>query len=242
MSMELPYKLGGKLDRLDPRDKRFRDRVTPARVAASKATDRKVWPMVGPAMRIDQGAEGTCVTHAATNVLMAGPSEHPLYPNFQSEDLAHQFARTLYAETSGDPTFQKGMFPRDAAAGLLARGLIGSYWRITSTEELITALLTHGPVSITLPWYVSMYYRNNALSSAYGKWWVRVNTGSAQVGYHEVAATGIDLAPDNGAPPWLRIENSWGHGWAENGIALIALTDFERIQTYDHWTYDEVAF
>jgi hypothetical protein len=238
--MPQPYALGAKPDRYDPRDYRF---APPLSVALNASTiDRKFYTMVGPDFRINQGNEGTCVGHATTNVLLAGASEHDTYAEFQTEEGAHQFARRLYLEASGDTTYKQGMHPRDACAKLLEWGLIDSYWKVLQVDDIITCLLTYGPVTIAVPWYGSMYYNDGRLSKAYGNQWIKVNLDSEHVGYHDLALTGVDMAPDNGAPPFVRVENSWGSGWLANGTARLTIESFRRLNIWDNWTFAEKPF
>ena len=204
--------------------------------------DRKFYTMVDKDFRINQGSEGTCVGHAATNVLLAGPSPHRTYAEFQTEELAHQFARNLYLEASGDATYQQGMYPRDACAELLSDDLITSYWKVLQVEDVITALLTFGPVMIAVPWYYSMFYGDAILKKAYGNYWIKVNLESTHVGYHCVALTGIDLDPDGGAPPFVRIQNSWGSEWGANGTGRLTIESFRRLNLWDNWTFAEASF
>jgi len=232
-----PYPLGAKPDRPDYRD--YKMRVSSM---AQVTADRKFYTMVDKDFRINQGGEGTCVGHAATNVLLAGPSLHRTYAEFQTEELAHQFARNLYLEASGDATYQQGMYPRDACAELLSDDLITSYWKVLQVEDVITALLTFGPVMIAVPWYVSMFYGDLTLRNAYGNYWVRVNLESQHVGYHCIALTGIDLDPDDGAPPFVRIQNSWGSEWGANGTARLTIESFRRLNLADNWTFAEASF
>jgi len=239
---EEEYKLGAMPDRYDPRDYQFKTTLAPGLAEEAKTTDRKFYSMVNPDFRINQGAEGTCVGHAATNVLLSGPSPHPAYEPFQTEELAHQFARKLYLDGSGDSTYQQGMFPRDACAELLKDGLIESYWKVLQVEDVITALLTFGPVMITVPWYGSMYGKDNALSATYGNFWIKVNLESTHVGYHEIAFTGIDMAPNGGAPAFFRVQNSWGAGWGANGTARLSVESFRRLNIWDNWTFKEKSF
>jgi hypothetical protein len=238
--MELPYALGAKRDRPDPRDYLFKPPLSV--VLNATAVDRKFYTMVNPDFRINQGNEGTCVGHGDTNLLMAGASEHKTYPDFQTEELAHQFARRLYVEASGDLTYKKGMQPRDACAKLLEWELIDSYWTVPQVDDVITALLTYGPVGLTLPWYFSMYDNQASMSKVYGNWWIKVNMDSDLAGYHWVAATGVDLDPDDGAPPWIRIENSWGSGWGYNGTGRLTVENFRRLNTWGNWTFAEKPF
>lgn len=227
----MTYSLGAIPDRHDPRDYQF---STMALHAEAAAVDRKFYTMVNPDFRIDQGSEGTCVGHAATNVLLAGPSPHRDYVSFETEELAHQFARRLYLEASGDTTYQRGMYPRDACAELLEWGLIESYWKVVTVEDLVTALLTFGPVMLTVPWYASMY---NVVGG-----YIRVNLTSTHVGYHELAITGIDMAPDSGVPPFVRIQNSWGSDWGTNGTAKLTIENLRLLNIFDNWAFRETAF
>lgn len=223
--------LGAIPDRHDPRDYQLETALLAPEAAG---IDRKFYTMVNPDFRINQGSEGTCVGHAATNVLLAGPSPHRTYPDFQTEELAHQFARKLYLEGSGDTTYQLGMFPRDACAVLLEWHLIESYWKVMQIEDITTALLTFGPVIMTVPWYSSMY-------SPVGGY-IRVNLSSTHVGYHEIALTGIDMAPDNGVPPFVRMQNSWGPEWGTNGTSKITVENLRLLNIYDSWAFKELAF
>jgi len=232
-----PYPLGAKPDRPDFRDYKMRVNSLP-----QITTDRKFYTMVDKDFRINQGSEGTCVGHAATNVLLAGPSPHPNYAEFQTEELAHQFARTLYLDASGDTTYQQGMYPRDACAELLSDNLITSYWKVLQVEDVTTALLTFGPVMLAIPWYASMFYGDGRLKNAYGNYWIKVNLESEHVGYHAIAAIGIDLDPDDGAPPFIRIQNSWGSGWGANSTARLTIESFRRLNLMDNWTYAEASF
>jgi hypothetical protein len=235
----LPYPLGAKPDRRDPRDLLY---VPPRQVVLeAKAIDRKMYTMVGPDFRINQLREGTCVGHGDTNLLMAGASEHRAYTDFATEESAHQFARKLYFETTGDATYQQGAYPRDACAKLLEWGLIDSYWRVPEVDDVITTLLTFGPVGLALPWYVSMYDDQGSLSKVYGNWWIKVNMESEHVGYHWIVATGVDLAPDDGAPPWIRLLNSWGT-WGYNGTGRLTVENFRRLNLGDNWTFAEKVF
>ena len=226
----MSYSLGAKPDRPDPRDFKLPAKVPPPGLAG----ERKFYTMVSPDFRINQGGEGTCVAHAATNLLLAGPSPHKTYPDFQTEEKAHQFARKLYLEASGDITYQQGMYPRDACAELLERGLISSYWKVEQVEDITSALLSFGPVMITVPWYSSMYN----VAGGY----IKVNLSSTHVGYHEIAVTGVDMAPDNGVVPFVRIQNSWGNGWGTNGTAKLTVENLRLLNIWDNWTFKEVRF
>ena len=229
----MTYSLGAKPDRPDPRDYQLE---TALLAPEASAIDRKFYTMVNPDFRINQGAEGTCVGHAATNVLLAGPSPHRDYVSFQTEELAHQFARRLYLEASGDTTYQQGMYPRDACAELLRDELIESYWKVLQPDDIITALLTFGPVMVAWPWYESMYMTVGT------KAYLKVNLASTHVGYHCLALTGIDMAPDDGGLPFVRLQNSWGSDWGKDGTARVTIENLRLLNIWDNWAFKEVPF
>ena len=238
----MAYSLGAIPDRYDPRDYDFRTLVGVPVAEAAKATDRKMYSMVSPDFRIDQGSEGTCVGHGHTNILMAGPTPHKSYLDFQTEDRAHQFARRLYFDATGDSTYQQGAWPRDACASLVNWGLIDSYWSVPEVEDIVTALLVFGPVGIAVPWYESMYYGDSAMANDYGNYWIKVDFQTRLAGYHWIALTGIDLAPNNGAPRYVRVQNSWGGGWGWNGTARLTIENLRLLNIHDNWTFAEKVF
>jgi hypothetical protein len=199
------------------------------------------WNMVSADFRINQGAEGTCAGHGATNVLLAGPTAHPSFPPFATVNDAHMFARQLYFDATGDSTYQEGAYSRDIFNVLVARQQIRAYYRIASVDEIIDTVLDTGPVTFASPWYTSMFYRNNKLSDACGNYYIRINTGSELAGYHLYCLTGADIAPTVG-PPFVRMENSWGPGWGHNGTARIPIDDLHTIYIGDAYLLTENAF
>lgn len=203
------------------------------------SVDRAFYKMRNPDFRMDQGAEGTCVGHAITNVCLAGPTPHRNFPAFETVNKAHLWARQLYFDATGDATYQEGAYPRDACQVLLDRGMVDSYWRVSSLDDIQTCLLTFGPLSVSWPWYNSMFNTN---VDAHGNHWLRYDIGSGLAGYHEIALTAIDLAPDDGSPPFVRLENSWGPMWAQNGTARVTIDQLKLLNMTDNWTFAEKVF
>lgn len=227
---------GSKPFRPDDRDHLFR-----ATLMRPTTKTRQFYSMVAPDFRIDQGAEGTCVGHATANVLLDGPVMHPDFPPFDTVEDAHQWARAFYLSITGDTTYRLGAYPRDAMAELLRRGLVSEYHRAANVEETVNALLTSGPVSFSSPWYQSMFGRSKPLADLTHHYYLRVNPETTIYGYHNYTLTGVNLAPEAG-PPFVRMENSWGPTWAENGTARITLDDLAILYDGDSWVVSERAF
>ena len=116
--------------------------------------------------------------------------------------------------------------------------LIESYWKVLQVEDIITALLTFGPVMIAVPWYSSMF-------TPTARGYIKVNLDSTHVGYHALAVTGIDMAPDDtlGDPlPFVRLQNSWGADWGTNGTARLTIENLRKLNIWDNWTFAESSF
>jgi hypothetical protein len=193
--------------------------------------------MVDPTMRIDQGAEGTCVGHGCTNVLMAAPSEHRTFPSFASTAEAHTFARKLYLDATGDTTYQEGAYTRDALNVLKARGQAASYYRLGSVDEIVQTLLAVGPITFGCTWFNSMFSPKSLYANSY----LRVDPYSGMAGGHLFSLTGVQLAPTEG-PPFVRMENSWGPRWGHNGTARISIDDMHVLYDGDAFLLTETAF
>jgi len=195
------------------------------------------WGMVGPTMRIDQLQEGTCVGHGCTNVLMASPSEHKLFPSFADRFTAHVFARQLYFDATGDATYQEGAYTRSALDVLHKRGQLAAYYRLGSVDEILNTLRGVGPVTFGSTWYEPMFDTH----AQYGNEYLRVDIGSGIAGGHLYCLTGVNLAPAQG-PPYVRMENSWGPTWGHNGTARITIDDLHVLYDSDAFLLTETVF
>jgi len=198
---------------------------------------RQFWSMGGPTLRLDQGPTGTCEGNAWTNVLIAGPTTHPDYAAFDTSESAEEWARELYVEATGDETLQDGATTRSILRTLLGRGQIGAYHRCASVDEVTGAILQIGPVGFALPWYSSL---DNVVEQ-YGNAYIFLDESSGIRGYHEVALTGVDLAPSEG-PPYARLENSWGPDWGHNGTVRVPIPDLHSLYLGDAFTVTEATF
>lgn len=87
---------------------------------------------------------------------------------------------------------------------------ISSYCRLYSANEIKNALMQLGPVTITLPMYMSFYNSGYVIK--------RHNPTEKLLGYHQVTITGWKNV--NGLSYWM-ILNSWGNTWGDKGFGLL---------------------
>jgi hypothetical protein len=229
--------LGRKPFRRDDRDWLYRDATSHLLDAASDFFASKWWEMHGADFRLDQGAEGTCVGHALTNNFLAKPRPHVMYPQFETVETSHQYARAAYLAFTGDTSYQQGANMRDAVDWALREGLVAAYYRCTSVPEITDAILGTGPVFFASSWYRSMFSPYSGNDNEY----VRVDPSSGYAGGHAYLLTGVDLEPTAG-PPFVRMENSWGADWGRNGTARITLDDLAILYDGDAWVLTEEKF
>jgi C1A family cysteine protease len=99
---------------------------------------------------------------------------------------------------------------------------IGSYWRVTTLEEILTAL-SKQPVPIGIEVFSEFeYVTSNGLVSL-------PNSNSRSLGGHAICLVGYD---DN--KKLLKFKNSWGTGWGDNGYGYLPYEYFNHV--IDAWT------
>lgn len=212
----------------DDRDYRL-SVILPERGAAT----RKFWtrPLV-----LDQGNTGTCEGNAWTGWLADAPVFHPGITALDDPTTGEEYARQLYFDATHDTTLEQGAYTRQILKVLVQRRLIGAYHRAVSVEEVITAILTLGPVCFGSDWYASM----DDVVYEYGNAYIGVDEASGVRGGHEYVLDAIDLAPPEG-PPYARLHNSWSDQWAHEGTARVSIDDLHVLFVGDAFICTELA-
>jgi len=211
---------------------------------------------------LDQGSYGTCVGNAWTHFLMhtssddkvlLDPDNQPSYaklgssaywPNgYQSLPISGElYAVKLYdAIHDGvlepkDPERNDGCYTEHGGVVLKRRGMIGGYYRAASVDDVIQALLTHGPVVFASPWYASMSSTKRLDDST--RRYVEVDPATTLRGYHAYLLDGVDLTLLGGEGA-VRVHNSWGWGWGKAGIAWMPLSDLRTAYIQNAWIATE---
>jgi hypothetical protein len=130
-----------------------------------------------------------------------------------------------------DPERKGGCYTQHGADVLKSRGLISSYYRCGSAEEVVQAVLTHGPVVFASAWYSSM---DNTKRDSSGTMWVDVDPATPIRGYHAYVISGA-------APGRVRLQNSWGVDWGNKGIAWLTIEDLRILFANQAFIAEEVV-
>lgn len=193
---------------------------------------RRFWtrPLV-----LDQGDTGTCEGNAWTGWLADGPIVHPDIAALSDPIAGEAYARQLYLDATGDTSLQQGAYTRQLLRQLVARGLIAAYHRAASVDEIVTQILTRGPICHGSVWYESMFEPVDQDGNAY----VVVDEASGVAGGHEYLLDAVELEPVEG-PPYVRLHNSWGT-WGHDGTARLSIDDLHILFVGDAFAPTELA-
>lgn len=181
-----------------------------------------IWK-VGPCL--DQAAEGACVGHGYTNEATASP----VRVDFTTLDLGAEwpkdpqaFAFALYDWCRRNDPWPgedyDGTSVLTGAQGMKMLGLIPEYRWAFSMEDLIDALVAHGPAVLGLEWRDGMYDAPGGELTGTG----------AVVGGHCILAVGYDPEhrfSDGTVTEAIALFNSWGREWGINGLAWIRVSE-----------------
>lgn len=197
---------------LDPRNRNY-----PVRAAIRRAPWRtKVFWR--PGAILDQGREGACVGYGWTAEALSSPVRADLRKirNSPPRD-ATVFARTVYTiARTLDPWPGENYEGTSVLAGakvMQQYGLIRTYRWAFGLQDTIDSILTIGPAVLGINWYDGMYYTRGD----------RLEVSGRLVGGHCLLALGYD--PKQG----IRLQNSWGTGWGDNGLAWISEADLDKL-------------
>lgn len=147
---------------------------------------------------LNQGKEGACVGHGATNFLNANP-----YPGTRDSAWATALYREITTRDSfrGDWTNgQSGTSIRAGGDELKRRGLIKAYAFAADIDVMLKHLRDVGPVFIGVPWFRSA-------DRVDPDGFTRVWGNSGIRGWHCVAIDAVNMLASE---PYFLYPNSWG--------------------------------
>jgi hypothetical protein len=159
---------------------------------------------------LDQGDTPQCVGYATKGYLKCGPITNPT-PSLSPTDLYHKAQQN--DEWPGED--YDGSSTLGAMKTLMELGLIGEYRWAFDVDTIFAHVLAKGPVMMGTWWTMDMFPTT-------GGW--LMPTGET-VGGHEWVIVGANLdkvCPYDDSVGALRMVNSWGPSWNENGRAWVS--------------------
>lgn len=201
----------GRLYAEDNRDSQYQMKVN---FANAQKRGWRYWYSAGA---LNQGATPHCVAYSGVKYLTAGPVRNTVdIPDFTA----------LYNECQKNDEWPgedyDGTSVRALFKVLKREGYVSEYRWAWDVDTVVAHVLEHGPVVIGSPWYYNMYWpdQNGYLS-----------VSGPGVGGHAYTIIGANRNRKNpdGTRGALRVLNSWGEQWGENGRAWLSYDDFKKL-------------
>lgn len=177
----------------------------------------KMWA-IGPIL--NQGREGACVGFGWTAEALSQPNaaDLALVGSAAPHDPT-QFALAVYHRAQQlDDTPGEDYVGTSVLAGaktMVEFGILEEYRWAADVNDVIDALIHKGPVVLGIKWYNDMYDAPGGV----------LTPGGDLAGGHCIAAVGYLTAESSRTHnEAVILQNSWGPGWGEGGIAQIDVT------------------
>ncbi len=198
----------------DPRNRAYRMAAAlPEDWQTRPLPQRKHWPMTMPIR--DQGSTSSCVGHGAVAFLESTPLPQRGFPF-----TPYQLYRDIQKVDSwpGDEDEAPRYFGTSVHAALRVlrdRGYCTEYRWAETLEEALRWLAFRSPLIIGVDWHQGMF-------TADAQGFIHA-TGTVRGG-HCVLVSGMDTRRSA-----VRLTNSWGVSWGQNGRAWLSFEDFEKL-------------
>lgn len=198
----------GRIASFDPRDKKFLMSAPPATQIEIRS---RHW-ITGPVM--NQGDKPHCVAYAGQQFLRTAPVVNKYYKTPQELYTACQRNDEWEGESPDyDGTSITALFKvfRDA-------GYVKEWQNAFDLDTVVRHVLAVGPVVFGFNWFDSMF-----ATDQFGF----IKPVGNIVGGHAILAKGVNLdtvCPD-GSRGALRLVNSWGREWGDDGKCWLSFTD-----------------
>jgi hypothetical protein len=163
----------------------------------------------------DQGATSQCTAYSLLHFMEDGPVTHHGPNPLEAPAAVYAAIQAIDRAEGRDYGVDGGATMLAQCKAALGRKWFGEYrWGYT-LDELITAVLTAGPVLVGTNWYTGMFDPDDS---------DRVRVSGSLAGGHAYLINGV-----NRTTGLFRLKNSWGRTWARRGHAYLSFDDMARL-------------
>jgi hypothetical protein len=164
----------------------------------------------------DQGQTEQCVSYSWNHKIVDGPVVQDQLVNHTGPIFVPTEFYNKCQMNDGIPgTNYGGTTVRAGAKVLQASGIIKEYRWASSIQDVVTCLLTIGPLVVGTSWFKDMFQPDFS---------GRIHVSGPNAGGHAYVLNGI-----NTQTGLIRIKNSWSQSWGDRGHAYISIDDFSKL-------------
>jgi hypothetical protein len=217
----VPIHRDRRLDWVPRFDERSRDYGIRSAVAPTRIRSKRWTP--GPIL--DQGSEGACVGFAATAEALATPVLVTKIPR-EPDAFAHGVYRNAQRIDQWEGENYEGTSVLAGMKVMRNLGLIREYRWAFGVNDVVIGLINSGPVVLGTYWYDGMY------EAPFGV----LHPEGAVVGGHAYLLTAYNHSSTNPlliGQRTVTVQNSWGRGWGQGGLAEMTLEDLGTLLDND---------
>ena len=203
----------GRVYKVDERDLDFP--VSPVLPEDRPEIDKKKWWADG--WNGDQGKSPHCVVYSWFHWFEDGPVIQNIIPGINKPiyDITEFYNQARLRDDIILENYE-GTTVRAGAKILHKLGYLKEYRWATTIDEVLQCLTYLGPMVVGTNWYQSMFTPSSGRNI--------INPRGRNHGGHAYVINGIDHHNE-----LLRIKNSWGRSWGDNGHAYIRFHHFEKL-------------
>lgn len=196
------------------------EHLLPKRPAAAKGIIRRHWSSSGV---LDQGSTSQCVVYACDKFLTTFPVKNPGFLTAQERERVYKEVQRDYDEWPGDN--YDGTSVRGMMKWLHKKGFISGYKWGFDVETVVNHVLAYGPIEMGTIWDASM-------SNPDREGYIWPDADDSDDEGHAWTIIGADKERRHkrwGLVGAVRMINSWGPGWGQQGRAWITFDHLDKL-------------
>lgn len=184
----------------------------PTYVPTGKPPRARFWK---EAAVLNQFGIEACESFAMVGAYLAATKQYSV-----TTKQGNRLARKIWSYRD-DPKNETAIAGINCVLKMQELGMVNSWSMPQNVDDLVDAICYHGPVSISV-------YMTSKFANTTGRLIYPGSTQNPWDAHAMVATAYVPKDKISGRGPSIRLRNSWGKGWGQNGSAWITVADLKR--------------